>query len=367
MAGKIQGDIDGESAGKVLGGLEKTPIDDVADVADSSSYASTSDYYGGGGDGGGSDYTGYGNSGRGGGALDPEDSDDSGDSEDSDSADSEGSEDLTDSEDSTDEPSDNEPSENDPSDNQMWTQPDEHRTGDDTGDDTGGGTDGDGGTGDRRVSMDIQAMTTLIAAMERARDQIPEYQAEFRKILLDVDLLETAYPDADRLPQVVAWIEDELPGLRRRLALAQALEDDTLRTQPDRGLPHARPPVTYFEHHVPDHPPHVSTEHGRELVSLLTTQPDQVERLVAKLTGNQHDPYFTHQFTGEADPADVTAVIEAARARDDIDPARVDELESLVRAAVRTAARGTGELAPGGDFDDRWRQFAPASGAPATA
>jgi hypothetical protein len=338
----------------------------VADVADTASYTSPRHYYGGGGGGGISPD--HGDSGRRRNTLGPEDDTegsadepDAGDDADSDDDADRGVDDDTADDDTTDDGAD------DTGDGEIWTQPDEHRTGNDGDDDSStdndAGTDGD--TGDRRVSMDIQAMTTLIAAMERARDQIPEYQAEFRKILMDVNLLEITYPEAERLPQVVAWIEDELPGLRRRLALAQALEDDNLRIQPELRWPQPRTPVVYDEDHVTHHPPHVSVEHGRELVTLLNTQPDQVGQLIAKLKGNQHDPYFAHHFTGEADPATLTAAIEAARSRDDVDPARVDELESLVRATVRTAARGTGELAPIDELHDRWGQFA-SGGAPST-
>jgi hypothetical protein len=366
MPAKARGDLS-DSSGKLVGGLDKSPVDDLADAAGyEPPYTPSSRSYGGSGSGGsGSDSGGAGGYGggygrhrgwldaapaetpdpHGGGAraeAADEDSEfsgeadtdeDSGDTDDADD-DSHGDEDSG-SEEGSDET------------HEEHSQPDEdHRTGNDNDDTTQHG----------RVSIDIQAMTALIAAMERARDQIPEYEAELRKILSDVELIELRIPESRGLGSVTAWIEDELPGLRRRLALAQAIENGEFRTQPDypRG---PRRPVTYEEHHVPEHQPHVSRERGQESAVLFTAQSadPEADELIAKLKGNEHDPYFAHAFTNDADPSAVADTVEAAR---QTDPAKAEELNSLLESTVQTAGRGTGELAPEDDFGDQWSQFA---------
>ncbi|AYY12231.1 hypothetical protein EF847_05425 [Actinobacteria bacterium YIM 96077] len=379
MAGKTHDSL-GEDPVKQAGSLEKPESDDVADMPD---YSSTST-----GSSGSSGYSGGYGGGRSHGGVDRDDQtsgDETDDNEDTDGNEDDGEEsdklraDSDDDsgddsgDDSTDDSGDDAGEDTDDSD-------------DGSGDDGSGGGSGDDRRGGGRVSIDIQAMTTLIAAMERARDQIPEYQAEFRKILTDAGLDEVDVPGKEKLSQVVAWIEDELPHLRRRLALAQALEDRAGSgdrkhilpggppSRPPDGhilpgeAPRQRGPVVYDESKIPDDPPHVSRDNGRECASQLGTDADQsqVNDLIERLKGNQHDPYFAHGFTNEADASNVTALIESARS--DGDPARANELEQLVTETVQTAGRGTGDVAPSDGFEDQWGQFTSAgqpSGAPA--
>lgn len=359
MAGKTQGDL-GPDTGKVAGGLEKTPTEDTADAA-AYDPASHSSYEGSnGGSSGAPDYGGGGSSSysadddttgdTGGGTEDASAEEDSDGSQEAHSggSDDDGWEGGDESEGDT-TGDDTGQGEDQP---EMWTQPDKHETGNE---------ENNNGHGSGWVGIDIEAMTTLIAAMERARDQLPEYEAEFQRIFSDVNILqayETLAPTASQLSAVTAWIEEELPGLRRRLALAQELEGGTpYHAQPDSQ---PRRPVTYDENQIPDHAPHVSAEHGRESALLFATPPDStmVNKLVTTLRANQHDPYFAHELTVSADPEAVAAALEAARNQPNVDPARVDELQRLLETAVRTAGRGTGELAPAEDFQDQWGHLA---------
>lgn len=356
MAGKTQGDL-GPDTGKVAGGLEKTPTEDMADAAayEPASYSSyegsnggssgTPDYGGGGSSSYSADDDTTGDTGS-----DTEDASAEEDSDGSQEAHSDGADD--DGSQGGDEPADDETGDTGEDQPEMWTQPDKHETGNE---------ENNNGHGSGWVGIDIEAMTTLIAAMERARDQLPEYEAEFQRIFSDVNILqayETLAPTASQLSAVTAWIEEELPGLRRRLALAQELEGGTpYHAQPDSQ---PRRPVTYDENQIPDHAPHVSAEHGRESALLFATPPDStmVDKLVTTLRANQHDPYFAHELTVSADPEAVAAALEAARNQPNVDPARVDELQRLLETAVRTAGRGTGELAPAEDFQDQWGRLA---------
>lgn len=235
------------------------------------------------------------------------------------------------------------------------------------------GTGSDGPTGGGRVSIDIQALTALIAAMERARDQIPEYQAEFRMILTDAGLAEDGVPGKARLDQVVAWIEDQLPQLRRRLALAQALNDGGRgrpRILPDDvhldgrpgtlpGEPPQDQPVIMDESAISGHPPHVSRDNARTCAARLSAEPGQarMDELITMLDGNQHDPFFAHEFTNSTEASAVRTVIDSMRSGPGADAGRADQLQRLVSDTVATARRGTGELAPSDGFDERWAGF----------
>ncbi|NDL58939.1 hypothetical protein [Phytoactinopolyspora mesophila] len=380
MPAKARGDFS-DSSGKLVGGLDKSPVDDLAEAAGyDPGYTPSSRSYGGsgssGGSGSGSGSTGdsSGGSGRHRNSIDDDaatdttdssgdagsDDDADDDSEFSGEADTDEDTEDVDSDDAEDDPqSEDEPGDDGSDDTHgEHSQPeDDHHTGNDNDDDT---------SHHGRVSIDIQAMTALIAAMERARDQIPEFEAELRKILSDVELIEFRIPEARGLGAVIAWIEEELPGLRRRLALAQAIENGEFRIEPDAPR-QPRRPVAYPEDRVPDHQPYVSRERGQESAVLFTAQSadPKAEDLIAKLKGNEHDPYFAHAFTNDADPRAVAETVEAARRSD---PAKAEELNSLLESTVQTAGRGTGELAPEDDFGDQWSQFAddaPPAAAPA--
>ncbi|WP_198664337.1 hypothetical protein [Jiangella endophytica] len=194
------------------------------------------------------------------------------------------------------------------------------------------------------VSIDVEAMTRLVAAMERSGEQILSLQDEMRTILSGVHL-ETS--GTARFDQVHAWIEEELPGLRRRLAMAQdLLGGGGIGTQPDEHHPTPRPYVG-DESQISTKPAHESYDAGRTTARhFATPHGDETTRtLVTELRANRHDPYYAREVAHTADPETlVRAVVQAGD----------DELTELTAATVATAARGTGELAPPAGYEEQW-------------
>ncbi len=194
------------------------------------------------------------------------------------------------------------------------------------------------------VSIDVEAMTRLVAAMERASEQIVSLQDEMRTILSGVHL-DTA--DAARFDQVSQWIQDELPGLRRRLAMAQdLLGEGGAGTHPTEHRPVPRPYVG-DESDISTKPVEESYSAGRATAQRFGAPGNDETRrqLVADLEANQHDPYYARELVHTADPETlVQAVVQAGD----------DELAQLTAATVATAARGTGELAPPPGYEEQW-------------
>lgn len=225
----------------------------------------------------------------------------------------------------------------------------------------------DPGESDRRVAIDIDLMIVLIAAMERARDRIPELAHELRTILSDLDL---DVSDAAGAERATAWIEDELPMLRRRLALAEALEDGRpipgphpyptpgpaplpgpvplpapRRSGPDviQPLP-GRREVVWDGDLIVAVPPHEAAESGRRAAMLIGQADDASASEAAELIGaHQADPYFAREFASNTDPSFIPNAVTAAAGTG---------LEALVTATIATATRATGELA----LDDSTRE-----------
>lgn len=194
------------------------------------------------------------------------------------------------------------------------------------------------------VSIDVEAMTRLVAAMERAGEQIVSLQDEMRTILSGVHL-DTS--DTARFDQVADWIQQELPGLRRRLAMAQdLLGEGGLGTQPAEHRPAPRPYVG-DESQISTKPVPESYDAARTTAHRFGVPGDNdtTRQLVADLQANRHDPYYARELVHTADPE--TLVRAVVRAGD-------DELTQLTAATVATATRGTGDLAPPAGYEEQW-------------
>lgn len=230
-----------------------------------------------------------------------------------------------------------------------------------------------GPPGPHRVAVDIELMIVLIAAVERAREQIPELEHELRRILTDLDLDPGEVAGFDR---VTSWIDEELPGLRRRLALAQAIEDGTVVTPlpgdpvpTPRPLPkplpavppgHTRPievealpdrrPVTWEEDRFATCPPHEAAGNGRRAATLLGLDDDDgVAEAAELIRASAHDPYFAREFASNTDPAFIVDTIAAAEAE-----GSAAGLRAAVTSTIATATRATGELAVDDATRDGW-------------
>ncbi|PSL06788.1 hypothetical protein CLV30_102176 [Haloactinopolyspora alba] len=203
---------------------------------------------------------------------------------------------------------------------------------------------------ENKVSIDIEAMTRLVAAMERAGDQVVELQGELRSILSGVQL-DTS--ETNGFDQVTAWIEEVLPDLRRRLALAQDLEGDSPR-RVDPHLPVTRQPIITDETQIPTLPPHKSFQNGNETAQRFSVPAEQkpaVRDLVTDLRSGQHDPYYAKEFVHNADPK---TLVETVRRATSDGTADTDELVQLTASTVATGSRGTGDLAPPEGHEEQW-------------
>ncbi|WP_053207474.1 hypothetical protein [Jiangella muralis] len=326
------GKLGGSNAEKLGGGhLEKEYVDPAAD---SSSYAGGYDGGGGGYDGGG---------GGGGGGYDGGDGGGGG-----------GSEDVAD------DPVAEDPPAEDGTEDPLYADSDDD--GDAPDPDDFGDTDHPTKPGDpvlekpelekptqpetpnTTVSIDVEAMTRLVAAMERAGEQIVALQDEMRTILFGVHL-ETN--DTTRFNQVSEWIQEVLPGLRRRLAMAQDLLGEDVSTQPDHGRPVTPRPYVGDETQVSTKPIEESYEAARGAAHRfgIPGDHDTTRELVADLQTNRHDPYYASELVRSTDPETLVRAVVAAGD---------DELTQLTAATVATAGRGTGELAPPAGYEEQW-------------
>ncbi|WP_318011407.1 DUF6571 family protein [Actinotalea sp. M2MS4P-6] len=162
-----------------------------------------------------------------------------------------------------------------------------------------------------------------------------------------------------RLWGPITWTQDQIPGLRRRLAMAEALES----SRPEWPVGTA----VIDEDLLSQVAPETAVTNGREAAERLRDcdgVPD--EDLIALIEANQDDPYFASGFAGELSPdelAELTVALSYHRTQydnvhtaEEIDAANAwyGRLVTAMSATLGTATRATGDLALPAGYADGW-------------
>jgi hypothetical protein len=205
------------------------------------------------------------------------------------------------------------------------------------------------------ASINIPAMAKVITGMENAQSDLPRRRDRLKDILGGVGV-DTA--PAARITKVVTWVTGELPGLRRRHALAVFVESQ----QP--GL---RTTVSIDESKLPTDPPEVAIRRGKDAAKALKDcHGEPSDDLLSQLEAGMTDPYFAQGFAKEATPEDLARVaLTASRERDNLGgqatvkdyeawSERYERMLTAVGTTIGTATRGTGDAALPSDYAKRW-------------
>ena len=208
----------------------------------------------------------------------------------------------------------------------------------------------DGGSGGTIVQINIAEFRALISGMESASDDLDSADRLARASLSRLSLSEAGLA---RLHPVRAWITDEMPGLRRRLALAEALS----RTSP--GLPNS---VIFTEESLTTLTPDQARREAQRAAKLLDhPTPDQVHELNGLLAAYGDDPYFAHEFALRTNPRQYAELIRDLTPYESL-PGYLtkqdyDSLLTNLASTVSLASRGTGDLAMPPDWSENLAQL----------
>ncbi|SEF10664.1 ADP-ribosyltransferase [Jiangella alba] len=209
------------------------------------------------------------------------------------------------------------------------------------------------------AAIDIAELAGLVTALENAAENIATRRGDLSRELTDVYLPST---ELNRLDAVEGWIDDELPGLRRRLALARHIEAQT---------PGPQAFVQLDESTIPTATPEEARERADRAAELLEDYDDgdPPQELVDLLAENATDPYFAHQLATQVSPEEVADfVVGASSTRRQMAgatmPGDVEDVERFddayeatldgLGAAYGTATQGTGDLALPDDYAASW-------------
>ena len=203
----------------------------------------------------------------------------------------------------------------------------------------------DGGGGGTVVQINIAEFRALITGMEDAATELETAERVARASLSRLSLSEAGM---SRLHPVRAWITDTMPGLRRRLARAEALSQTT------PGLPNS---VTFTEESLTSLTPEQARVEARRAARLVgALDPDLVHELSGLLAAYGDDPYFAHEFAMHTDPRDYAEMIRGMTPYESLpgylSKEEYDAFLTNLADTVSLASRGTGDLAMPADWQE---------------
>lgn len=157
------------------------------------------------------------------------------------------------------------------------------------------------------ASIDLAQMAALVRALESAAADVSSHRSSLRSGLEAVML---SAEELQRVDAVSTWIDSQLPGLRRRLALARHIEAQ---------VPGFQGFVQLDESTVPTTTPAEAKERAdraAELIEEYGSGEDLPQELVDLLAENGTDPYFAYELALQVSPEEVAdLVIDASNTR----------------------------------------------------
>ncbi|MDX6250234.1 MAG: hypothetical protein QOF10_3594, partial [Kribbellaceae bacterium] len=165
--------------------------------------------------------------------------------------------------------------------------------------------------------------------------------------------------ETQKITATAGWVRDQLPGLRRRLALAQQIEAQVRGFQPTVQIDEAQLSIVR---------PDVALKQGAAAASRIKESGTDLDpALIAHIAQNQSDPYFAAGFAQNVTPAELAElVLDISRMRDAVPltPAMFSALQdwqekytpliTAIGTTMGTATRNTSELALPADYAMQW-------------
>ncbi|PSK98285.1 hypothetical protein CLV30_12071 [Haloactinopolyspora alba] len=210
------------------------------------------------------------------------------------------------------------------------------------------------------ASIDLGHMADLVKALEDASTEVGERAGRVRYNLSDVHLSTDAL---NRVNGVEAWIDDQLPGVRRRLALARHVEAQEPGPQTFAEIDESK---------ISTATPAEARERANDAAELMEDFDGGVpsQELVDLMSDNATDPYFAQQLAKKISPEKASEIVlglssarrvmsQYTRTRADLQEieefdSAYDSLLESMGTSLGLATQNTGDLALDDKYADRW-------------
>jgi anti-sigma factor ChrR (cupin superfamily) len=134
-------------------------------------------------------------------------------------------------------------------------------------------------------SIDLRAMAALVQSMTTAAKTLED---SARSMKSTSEHVFGSASETQKISATAGWVRDQIPGLRRRLALAQQIEAQA------RGF---QPTVQIDETRLSSVPPDVAIAQGAAAAKKVKESGADLDpALIAQIAENQSDPYFAAGF-----------------------------------------------------------------------
>jgi hypothetical protein len=211
------------------------------------------------------------------------------------------------------------------------------------------------------VSIQIEGMRTLVTSAEKAITAVPEDQWTVRNNLTRVMLSGSSVDPADR---VVGWLQGEIVGLRRRLAMAIKIEAST---------PGVQSFVQFDESSISTKTPAQAKALADKVAQNIRDGGGEIDPEILKiLSENSADPYFASALAKQLSPEQIGQFVQNTGSRREYlsmynastDPQKIKDFDRDYAAllnglgtALGIATQQTGpDLKLPADYTQKWTE-----------
>lgn len=206
------------------------------------------------------------------------------------------------------------------------------------------------------AKISVEGMRTIVSGLESGIETVTDAKTSLQTRLSTYSVYSAR---VYAIMPAARWAEDQLPGVKRRLALAEALEN----TNPAWPVG----TVELDESDISTVDPDTAQQDGRDAAQALKDAdgvPDAA--LVAQIVANQNDPYFAAGLAAELSPEELAELVvglsyqrvgtDSNRTYDEMQAANAwyAELLTGLSGTLATATRSTGDLALPADYAEQW-------------
>lgn len=198
-----------------------------------------------------------------------------------------------------------------------------------------------------KAEIVIAEMRNLVSGVESGIERLSEAKTALTEALDTFEIDHTLGPNVQK---AIDWGEDELPGVRRRLSLAESLEGS--KPEWETGT------AEIDESTISDVPPGQAEQNGEDAAQeFLDSHGDVSPELATEIEQNMNDPYFAAGFAKNADPEQIAAVLDTMDAQVEATYVPLELRNRMVESigtTMGTATRNTGDLAMPDDYAEQW-------------
>ncbi|WP_053207472.1 hypothetical protein [Jiangella muralis] len=193
----------------------------------------------------------------------------------------------------------------------------------------------------------VEEFRNVVTGVENGKERLSDAKLGLTNALTKYEI---DHELGNQVQNAIDWADTELPGLRRRLSLAEALENSN--PEWPAGT------VEIDESKISKVSPEEAKQNGEEAAQALLDSPGEITpELAAEIEANMNDPYFAAGFANSASPEQLAAALDTVDAFVEgtyLPQDLRDRMVTAIGTTMGTATRNTGDLAMPQDYADQW-------------